>query len=163
MLQGRGACICMMMHWVSLPLEFLMILWHPRVIVSGVSPQLSVSRFSTFSGRCIVLSCISVSIPSVTRATLYVPSARARPQVFRPAGVSSSCATVVMRKGAFIVFCPSEESLQTSIHSSTYTFFQSLAGWNPIHVQSALCDTFPFPWSYQVLVWHHCHHVLASS
>ena len=28
------------------------------------------------------LSCISVSLPSVTRATLYVPSARARPQAF---------------------------------------------------------------------------------
>ena len=80
-----------------------------------------------------------------------------------PAGVSSSCAMVVMRTGAFIVFCPSEESLQTSIHSSTYTFFQGLAGWHPIYVQSALCDTFPFPWGYQVLVWHHCHHVLASS
>ena len=66
-----------------------------------------------------------MSLPAVTRATLYVPSARARPQVFLipekaasvkrldavlgkvnlPAGVSSSRAMVVMLKGAFTVSC----------------------------------------------------------
>ena len=29
--------------------------------------------------------------------------------------------------------------------------------------QSTLCVSFPFPWDCQVLVWHHCHHVLSSS
>ena len=62
-----------------------MVLWlhcHPGVVVSGASLQLSGSLFFSCSRWCIFLSCISVSIPSVTRATLYVPSARARPQVF---------------------------------------------------------------------------------
>ena len=39
-----------------------------------------------------------------------------------PAGVSSSRAVVVTRTGAFLVFCPSEESPQTFIHSSTHFF-----------------------------------------
>ena len=41
--------------------------------------------------------------------------------------------------------------------------FQVLAVWNPVYKQSTLCVTFPFPWDCQVLVWHHCHHVLSSS
>ena len=39
------------------------------------------------------------------------------------AGDSSSCAMVVMCTGMSIVFCSSDESPQTSIHSSTNTFF----------------------------------------
>ena len=90
---------------------------HPCVVVFGTSLQLSVSRFCTFSRWCVLLSCISVSLPSVTRATLYVPSARAQPQVFlyptrqrrwsasmlfwvmilHTAGVSLSCDMVVQR------------------------------------------------------------------
>ena len=38
-------------------------------------------------------------------------------------GVSSSCAMAVMCTGMSIVFCSSDESPQTSIHSSTNTFF----------------------------------------
>ena len=77
--------------------------------------------------------------PSVTRATLYVRSARARPQIFlipeKTASVKRldavlgtvNCAMVI-RTGAFIVFCTSEESPQTSIHSSTNTCF-SMSRW----------------------------------
>ena len=50
-------------------------------------------------------------------------------QVICPAGDSSSCAMVVMRTGAFIVFCPSDESPPTFIHSPTNTFSKvSLVG-----------------------------------
>ena len=84
-------------------------------------------------------------------------------KLFYPAGVSLSCVMVVMRAGAFIVFCPSEE-----LPPIFYPFFhkhivQGLTGWNPLYKQSTFCVTFPFLWGYQVLVWHHCHHVLASS
>ena len=71
---------CTMIHWTLLPMEFFMFPWHhchPCVVVFGASLQLSVSRFCTFSRWCFLLSCISMSLPSVTRATLYVPSARA--------------------------------------------------------------------------------------
>ena len=49
-----------------------------------------------------------------------------------PAGVSSSCAMVVMRTGAFIVFCPLRR-----VAADIYPFFhehifQGLARWNPI-------------------------------
>ena len=80
-----------------------------------------------------------------------------------PACVSSSCAMVVMCTGAFIVFYPAEESPQTSIHSSTNTFLNV----SPVGIQFAYnrpSETFfPLPWGSQVLVWHHCHHVLARS
>ena len=75
---------------------------------------------------------------------------------------------IVVRHGGnvtkvFIVFCPSEESPQTYILSSTNTFFQCLAGWDPVYIQSTLWDIFPLPWGSQVLVWHHCHHAFTSS
>ena len=117
-----------------------------EIIANGV-PYVPVAP--TFSCWCIFLSFLSVSIcgcsksPSVTRATLYDPSARARPQVFfipekaasvkrlddvlGEANLSSWCFIVVRHggdvTGAFIVFCPSEESPQTYILSSTNTFF----------------------------------------
>ena len=55
MLQGRGSCLCTMIHWAPLLIEFLMFLWHhchPGVIVFlfmfGASLQNSVSHFIFF-------------------------------------------------------------------------------------------------------------------
>ena len=39
---------------------------------------------------------------------------------------------------------------------------QGLTGWDLRYQQLILCVTFPFLRSYQVLVWHHCHQVIAS-
>ena len=79
------------------------------------------------------------------------------------AGVSSLCAMEFTGIGASIVFCPSEESPQTSTHSSTNTFFkESLVGILLTYCR-ACWGTVPLPWGSQVLEWQHCHHVIASS
>ena len=105
-------------------------------------------------------------------------SARARPQVFLTpekaasvfwirfiysAGVPLSCDMAVKRAGASIVFCTSEELPPIDIHSSINLFFHGLTDWDLLYKQLTLCVTFPFLWSYQVLVWHHCHQVFTSS
>ena len=154
MLQGRGACLCTMMHWTPLPMEFPLILWHhchtSRHCVWRVAAGALFSRGS---------------IPSVTRAKLHVPSARARPQVFLTLekaesvkhldavfgeAILPSWCVIVLRHcghvtGAFVVFCPQKCRRQAYILSSTDMFFQCLAGGDPVYIQSILWDIYPFP------------------
>ena len=148
MLQGRGACLCTMMHWAPLPMEFIMFLWHHchRVVVFGASLQISVSHFHTFSCWSNFLSCVSVSMcgfgknghdtlcssgHGTTSVTFYQKMLRrcCASMLFWvnftcPVGDSSSCAMVVMCTGASAVFCSSDESPPTYIHSSTNTFYK---------------------------------------
>ena len=49
LLQGRGACLCTMIHWAPQPMEFLVFPWHHChlcVVVFGASLPISVSHFS---------------------------------------------------------------------------------------------------------------------
>ena len=63
-----------------------------------------------------------------------------------PAGDSSSCAIVVMCTGTTVVFCSSDESPPTYIHSSTNTIFKvSLVGIQFAHYRPSE-TLFLFPW-----------------
>ena len=116
-----------------------------------------------------------MSLPSVTRATLYVPSARAGPQVSlktRKGSVGEAprcffwikliCPVddfIVVRHGGNAhrsVYCllPLRRVARRHLSSLPQTrFFQCLSGWDPVYIQSTLSDSFPFPWGSQVLVW----------
>ena len=80
-----------------------------------------------------------------------------------PAGDPSSCAMVVLCRGTSKAFCSSDEPPPAYTHPSTNTFFKvSTVGIQ--FTYNRLSETlFPFLWGSQVLVWHHCHHVLTSS
>ena len=140
---------------------------HPRVDVFGASLLLSASRFSTFSCWCFLLPCISVSLPSVTRATLCVPPARARPQVFLIPAKAASVKRLyaVLGKGTLPCWCFIVVHHGGNVQRSFYCLlllrrvaahisplfrkhvFQGLADWNPVYIQSETS----FPWGSQVL------------
>ena len=71
------------------------------------------------------------------------------------AGVSLS-RDIVVKRG------PSDGLSLMKTHSSINVFFQGFTDWDLLYKQLILCLAFPFLWSYQVLVWHHCHQVITS-
>ena len=104
------------------------------------------------------LSWLSVSLPSVTRATHYVPSARARPQVFLipekaalvnrldallgKAYLHSWCPIVVRHGGKAWPLRRVVADLYPLFHKR---FFQGLTDWDLLYKQLILCVIFPFP------------------
>ena len=157
---------------------FIMILWHhchPRVVVSYASLllcftflyllSLVLSSLACYKGDTMFFGQGTTSVLRVTRKGSVGGAPRCCfGKVNLPADVSSSRAMVVMLKGAFIVSCSPGVSPLVYIHYSMNTVFKaSLVGIQFTDNQSTLRVTFPFPWDYQVLVWHHCHHVFTSS
>ena len=125
------------------------------------------------------LSGISVSIPSVTRAALCVPSTRARPQVFLLAEKAASenrfiavlgevhlpCwrFIVVRHRGSahWDVFSFLFTRLAAA-HSFSNLFFSSIVDWDLLYRHfDPLCGLSVLL-CYQVLVWHHCRQVFSS-
>ena len=151
----------MMMHWAPLPMQFQMFPWlrcHTRIVVSGASLHSPVHvSLPSLSGAFFSLVYFRI-IPSVTRATLYVPSARVRPQVFlmneKAASVKRLNAVLgkvnllswcffVVRHGGHphrCVYCllPLRRFAADLYPLSHKHVFQCLAGWVPVYIQSTL-------------------------
>ena len=165
-------------HAAQLFMVFSMILWHhchPRVDVSGA---LLLLCFTFLYFLLLMLSSpVSFGVLNICHkdgaicsfgqgTTSGLPYIRKRQRrrsaslmfwvkFFYTAGVSLSRDMVVKRS-------PSEGLSLMYTHSSINAFFQGLTDWDLLYKQMILCVAFPFLWSYQVLVWHHCHQVITS-